>query len=57
MSAKMTEQQCNEEVVRQLYHLADAASKDTAKFVSLFAKARLLPRCGCRKNTVARTLA
>src|SRR5580692_10677503 len=37
MSADTTEQQRNEQVVRQLYHLANAASKDTAKFVSLFA--------------------
>jgi hypothetical protein len=37
MSANTTEQQRNEQVVRQLYHLAEAASKDTAKFVSMFA--------------------
>lgn len=37
MNAKTTEQQRNEQVIRQLYHLADAKSKDTAKFVSLFA--------------------
>ena len=37
MSANTTEQQRNEQAVRQLYHLANAASKDTAKFVSMFA--------------------
>ena len=37
MSANTTEQQRNEKVIRELYHLADTASKDTAKFVSIFA--------------------
>lgn len=37
MSAKTTEEQRNEKVIRQLYHLANADTKDTAKFVSQFA--------------------
>lgn len=37
MSAKTTEQDHNEQLIRQLYHLAEAASKDTQQFVSLFA--------------------
>jgi ketosteroid isomerase-like protein len=37
MNANTTEQQRNEQVIRQLYHLAEAASKDTAKFVAQFA--------------------
>src|ERR1700722_1085893 len=37
MSADTTEQKRNEQTIRQLYHLAEAASKDTAKFVSMFA--------------------
>jgi ketosteroid isomerase-like protein len=36
MSANTTEEKRNEEAIRRLYHLADAASKDTAKFVSMF---------------------
>jgi hypothetical protein len=38
MNSKTPEQERNEKVVRQLYHLAEAASKDTAKFMSLFAE-------------------
>jgi predicted ester cyclase len=37
MSANTTKQQRNEQTIRQLYHLANAASKDTEKFVSMFA--------------------
>ena len=37
MSANTIEQQRNEKFIRQLYHLAEATSKDTAKFVSQFA--------------------
>jgi len=37
MSAKTPEQDRNEKLIRQLYYLAEAASKDTPKFVSLFA--------------------
>jgi predicted ester cyclase len=37
MGANTTEQQRNEQAIRELYHLADAVSKDTAKFVSMFA--------------------
>ena len=37
MSANTTEQKRNEEAIRRLYHLAEAASKDTTKFVSMFA--------------------
>ena len=37
MSANTTEQKRNEEAIRRLYHLAEAASKDTRKFVSMFA--------------------
>ena len=35
---KTTEEQRNESVVRELYSLAEATSKDTPKFVSLFAE-------------------
>ena len=38
MSSKTPEQERNEKVVRQLYYLAEATSKDTAKFMSLFAE-------------------
>jgi steroid delta-isomerase-like uncharacterized protein len=37
MSAKTPEQDRNEKLIRRLYHLAEAASKDTPNFVSLFA--------------------
>jgi len=37
MSIKTTEQGRNEQLIRRLYYLAEAASKDTPKFVSLFA--------------------
>lgn len=37
MSANTTEQQRKEQAIRRLYHLADAASKDTGKFVSMLA--------------------
>src|ERR1700675_4941531 len=37
MSVNMTEQDRNEQLIRRLYHLAEAASKDTQQFVSLFA--------------------
>src|SRR5258707_3660156 len=33
----MTAQDRNEQLIRRLYHLAEAASKDTQQFVSLFA--------------------
>ena len=38
MSASTSDQKRNEQAIRQLYHLAEAASKDTAKFVSMFAE-------------------
>lgn len=34
---KTSEQVRNEQLIRELYHLAEAASKNTSKFVSLFA--------------------
>lgn len=37
MVANTHEQQCNEKIIRELYHLTEATSKDTRKFVSLFA--------------------
>ena len=37
MSVKATQQDRNEELIRRLYSLAEASSKDTAQFVSLFA--------------------
>src|SRR6266436_9239031 len=37
MSIKTTEQGRNEQLIRSLYYLAEAASKDTPKFMSLFA--------------------
>jgi steroid delta-isomerase-like uncharacterized protein len=37
MSAKTLEQDRNEKLIRGLYHLAEADSKDTKQFVSLFA--------------------
>jgi hypothetical protein len=37
MSVKTTEQDRNEQLIRRLYHLAEATSKDTQQFVSLFA--------------------
>ena len=37
MSAKITEADRNENLVRQLYLLADAAAKDTSRYVSHFA--------------------
>src|SRR5260370_17086975 len=33
----MTAQDRNEQLIRRLYHLAEAASKDTQQFVALFA--------------------
>ena len=38
MSNRTPEQERNEQVVRQLYYFAEASSKDTAKFMSLFAE-------------------
>ena len=37
MAAQPPERERNEKIIRELYHLAEAASKDTPKFVSLFA--------------------
>jgi steroid delta-isomerase-like uncharacterized protein len=37
MSDKSTAQDRNEELIRRLYYLAEAATKDTPQFVSLFA--------------------
>ena len=37
MSANTSEQVRNEKLIRELYHLAEATSKDTPRFVSLFA--------------------
>jgi ketosteroid isomerase-like protein len=37
MSVRTTGQDRNEQLVRRLYHLAEATSKDTQQFVSLFA--------------------
>jgi ketosteroid isomerase-like protein len=37
MSVKTTEQDRNEQLIRRLYYLAEAATKDTPQFVSLFA--------------------
>lgn len=36
MSKQTSEEASNEKVIRELYSLADASSKNTAKFVSLF---------------------
>jgi ketosteroid isomerase-like protein len=38
MSMKTPEQDRNEQFIRHLYYLAEATSKDTPKFVSLFAE-------------------
>jgi ketosteroid isomerase-like protein len=38
MTAKMPDQERNEQLIRRLYHLAEATSKDTPQFVSLFAE-------------------
>lgn len=37
MGGKTTEQAQNDQLIRRLYHLAEAASKDTPQFVSMFA--------------------
>jgi steroid delta-isomerase-like uncharacterized protein len=37
MSVKTTQQDRNEELIRRLYYLAEAKTKDTQQFVSLFA--------------------
>jgi len=37
MSVKTKPQDRNEQLIRRLYHLAEATSKDTQKFVALFA--------------------
>jgi ketosteroid isomerase-like protein len=37
MSAKTAQQDRNEQLIRQLYRLAEGTSKDTPKFVSMFA--------------------
>jgi hypothetical protein len=37
MSVKTTDQDRNEQLIRRLYYLAEAATKDTPQFVSLFA--------------------
>ena len=37
MSVRTAEQERNEKLIRKLYYLAEATSKDTPKFVSLFA--------------------
>jgi len=38
MSVTDTDQTANEKLIRQLYNLAEATSKDTAAFVSMFAE-------------------
>jgi ketosteroid isomerase-like protein len=38
MSANTSDEKRNERAIRQLYHLAEAASRDTAQFVSMFAQ-------------------
>jgi ketosteroid isomerase-like protein len=38
MSANTSDEKRNEQAIRQLYHLAEAVSRDTAKFVSMFAQ-------------------
>jgi hypothetical protein len=38
MSAKTTDQDRIEQLIRRLYSLAEATSKDTPKFVSMFAE-------------------
>lgn len=38
MSVKTTDQDRHEELIRRLYYLAEAASKDTPKFVSFFSE-------------------
>jgi ketosteroid isomerase-like protein len=38
MNIKQSERDRNEQLVRHLYHLAEATSKDTPQFVSLFAE-------------------
>ena len=38
MSANTSDEKRNEQAIRQLYDLAEAASKNTAKFVSMFAE-------------------
>jgi hypothetical protein len=38
MNVKQSERDRNEQLIRSLYHLAEAASKDTPQFVSLFAE-------------------
>jgi hypothetical protein len=38
MSAKTTDHDRNEQLIRRLYSLADATSKDTPQFVSMFAE-------------------
>jgi predicted ester cyclase len=37
MSVKKTDQDRNEQLIRRLYYLAEATSKDTKQFISLFA--------------------
>jgi steroid delta-isomerase-like uncharacterized protein len=37
MNSKTSEQDRNEKLIRRLYYLAEAATKDTTQFVSLFA--------------------
>ena len=37
MSVETTDHDRNEKLIRRLYHLAEAASKDTAQFGSMFA--------------------
>jgi hypothetical protein len=57
MSGKTPEQDQNEQLIRRLYHLAEAASKDTPKFVSLFADGGYFYDVAGEKNTMALTLA
>jgi hypothetical protein len=56
-STKTTEHDFNEQLIRLLYHLAEAASKDTPQFVSLFADGGYFYDVFGGKNTTAWTLA
>jgi len=53
MDARTSEETRNEQVIRTLYSLAEAKSKDTPKFVSLFANDGYFYDVAVGKNTTA----
>lgn len=55
MNIKQSERDRNEQLVRHLYHLAEATSKDTRQFIFLFAEGGYFMMWPATKNTMGTT--